>query len=77
MKNHIKETHIRSIIKAVSYRLLGSGATGLLTFIVTQKLDFAFFVSIGDFFIKIVLYYLHERIWSRIKWGKDKTEYNI
>jgi len=77
MKNQIKETHIRSIIKAVSYRLLGSGATGLLTWIVTQKLDFAFFVSIGDFAIKIILYYLHERIWSRIKWGKDKTEYNI
>jgi adenylylsulfate kinase len=77
MDTHIKETHFRSIIKAISYRLLGSGATGCLTLIITQKLDFAFFVSIGDFFVKIALYYLHERIWSKIKWGKDKTEYNI
>ena len=77
MGTHIKETHFRSILKAVSYRLLGSGATGLLTWIVTQKLDFAFFVSLGDFVIKIILNYLHERIWSKIKWGKDKTEYNI
>ena len=60
----------RSLVKAVSWRLVGTMDTFLLTFLVTGHLVWAASVSALELFTKIVLFWAHERVWNRISWGR-------
>jgi len=73
------EKHYRSLAKAVSWRLTGSMDTLIITFIVTGQLKWAFTISGIELFTKVFLYYIHERVWHNIKWGRDddSTEVQI
>lgn len=73
------EKHYRSLIKAVSWRVTGSIDTLIITFIVTHQLKWAFTVSGIELFTKVFLYYVHERIWHKIPFGKyeDRPGYEI
>lgn len=75
----VKDTPGRSIIKAISWRILASLTTFLITFIVFRRytdktfdetLETSFWVLFFDVIIKIVIYYFHERLWTNITWGK-------
>ncbi|MCG6537783.1 MAG: DUF2061 domain-containing protein [Syntrophales bacterium LBB04] len=73
------EKQYRSLIKATSWRALGTVDTVIVAFLVTGKIKLA--VSIGgiELFTKIFLYYMHERIWNRISLGRIQPppEYQI
>ncbi len=80
----IKDTPGRSLAKAVSWRILASLTTFLITFVIfrqkisgpyKQILEASTLVLIFDVVIKIFIYYLHERLWTNISWGKfmDRT----
>jgi len=58
-----KESHLRSILKGLSWRVLATLTTITIVYLVTGKFYAA--LEIGGFEVvaKIVLYYLHERIW--------------
>jgi uncharacterized membrane protein len=64
------DAHLRSLLKAVSWRLLGSLDTFILSFLVTGRLRYAASIAGGEALTKIVLYYLHERLWRRVAWGR-------
>jgi sulfate adenylyltransferase large subunit len=64
------ETHARSITKAVSWRATGSLDTFLLAVLITGSATLAGGVALAEVFTKTGLYYLHERIWSLIRWGR-------
>lgn len=66
------DRHIRSVTKAVSWRITASLITVLLVFLITGKINLALSVGILDVIIKIIAFYVHERIWNKIRWGKDK-----
>ncbi|MCX6622304.1 MAG: DUF2061 domain-containing protein [Acidobacteria bacterium] len=72
------DTHTRSFTKAISYRLLGSSATALIFFVLTGNLKISLGAGALDCITKIALYFLHERIWDRISFGRPKPpEYEI
>ncbi|HUI80544.1 MAG TPA: DUF2061 domain-containing protein [Bryobacteraceae bacterium] len=72
------ESNSRSFAKAVSYRLLGSGATGLIALVFTHKPWVSGGIAAADMFSKVGLYFLHERIWEHIQFGRAKPpEYEI
>lgn len=72
------ESHSRSIAKAVSYRILGSAVTGLILFVLTGKPGISLIGSGMDVVLKIGAYFIHERIWDRISFGRSKPpEYQI
>jgi uncharacterized membrane protein len=72
------ETSVRSIVKAVSYRLLGSSVTGLILFVITGKGTVSVLGGVADMVLKIGAYFVHERIWDRIQFGRTKPpEYEI
>lgn len=72
------ETNARSIVKAVSYRLLGSSVTGLILLVLTGKLTLSVIGGALDMVLKIGAYFLHERIWNHIDFGRSKPpEYEI
>jgi uncharacterized membrane protein len=63
------ETGRRSIVKALTYRAWQSMNTFLISLVVTGKLDMAAAIVSIEVVVKIVIYFFHERIWSKIKWG--------
>lgn len=74
-----KDSPYRSLLKAISWRFIASGATFIISFTVfTQATQSAFKDVIGavsmitaiDMVAKLILYYLHERLWTNIVWGK-------
>lgn len=74
----LMETPSRSIAKAVSYRVLGSATTGLIVFVLTGKGSLSLGASLLDGVLKIGAYFLHERIWNHISYGRPKApDYEI
>jgi uncharacterized membrane protein len=72
------ETHLRSIAKAVSWRIGGSVVTFIVALLISGNVDIAAKVGLLDTLVKIGAFYLHERIWHRIGFGKLKRpEYEI
>ena len=72
------DTHSRSLLKTVSWRLTATVITAGVTFVLTGRGDLALTVGLVDTGSKFVIYYLHERIWSRVRYGVSRTpEYEI
>ena len=60
----------RSLVKSVTWRVVAVLVTFLVGLIMTGNLEFALSLSLVSNFVNFVLYYFHERVWLRIKWGK-------
>ena len=74
----VKDTPSRSLAKAISWRLIASLTTFLITFVIfrqkmsgtyKQVLEASTIVMVFDVVLKIAIYYLHERMWTNISWG--------
>ena len=68
------EQHSRSLVKAVSWRALGSIDTFVLSWLFTSNVKAAGAIATTEVLTKIFLYYFHERIWSAIRWGAERGE---
>lgn len=64
------DTHARSVVKAISWRVMATLVTGILTFLFTGNLLIAIGVGSSEAVSKIALYWAHERLWDRIHWGR-------
>ncbi len=64
-----RETHLRSIVKSLTFRVLATIVTILLVIIITGEIILAMQVGILEAISKLILYYAHERIWGHITWG--------
>ena len=72
------ETHARSMAKTVSYRVLGSCSTALIFYGLTGRGSLSISAGVLDMFVKLGVYFVHERIWARIPYGRAKPpEYEI
>lgn len=67
------EHHSRSILKAISWRITGTLDTIVVSWIVTGKIKLAISIGFVELFTKIGLYYVHERVWNRISFGRAKA----
>ncbi|WP_036032602.1 DUF2061 domain-containing protein [Bradyrhizobium yuanmingense] len=66
-----RESHFRSMVKAVSWRITGSFDTFVLSFIFTGSVKVAGSIAGAEAVTKMILYYLHERAWSVIRWDQQ------
>lgn len=64
------EKPIRSIAKAISWRVIGTLDTLLISYLLTGEVALAASIASIDFVTKMFLYFFHERIWNKIGWGK-------
>jgi uncharacterized membrane protein len=62
----LRASHSRLLVKAISYRLLGTATTAGISYAITGSVEKAFVISSIEVISKIVLFYLHERLWERI-----------
>ncbi len=75
---------IKSVIKAVSWRIVGTLDTMLISYLITGRLTMAISIGSAEVVTKTVLYYFHERLWAHIHRLKinipfipKKTQYGI
>jgi len=66
----ISEKPIRSVSKAVSWRIIGTLDTLLISYLLTGEVAIAASIASIDFVTKMFLYFFHERLWNKINWGK-------
>jgi adenylylsulfate kinase len=68
-----RETHTRSVMKALSWRVTGTIATTLLVYVFTRR--FALSLAVGglEFVSKVGIYWLHERLWDRLSIGRTQA----
>ena len=70
----MKDKHYRSVVKAISWRATGTIDTIIISFLITGQIKLAMSIGFVELFTKILLYYLHERIWNRISFGREKLK---
>lgn len=77
-----KDSPVRSILKAISWRIIASLTTFLIVFVIfrrftSQSLDQVFenasYITAIEVTAKLIFYYVHERAWTNISWGKYWT----
>ena len=68
-----RETNGRSVAKAVSWRALATLVTSALVFLFTGRIGLALTVGGLEFGAKFALFWVHERIWDRIKLGRREA----
>lgn len=73
------EKRYRSLVKAVSWRATGTLDTVIISYLITGRLTLAVSIGAVELCTKTVLYYLHERVWNGIAFGRlgADTDYQI
>ena len=65
-------TKLRSILKTLSWRIIGTIDTMFLGWLITGSPLVGLKIGALELFTKMVLYYFHERVWLRCKFGTKK-----
>lgn len=69
-----KETNKRSIVKGISWRLVATTTTVIIVYLFFGRLDLAIMAGLIESVLKVALYWGHERVWHKLRWGKEKIE---
>jgi uncharacterized membrane protein len=69
------ETHSRSVLKAVSWRALGTSDTFAISWFMTGRAEIAGSIAAMEVVTKVAWYYLHERIWALVPWGDARPRH--
>jgi len=72
LRGKMEDYRVRSIVKTISWRVLATLATMFIVFAFTGKVKLSVGIGLVEAVSKMVLYYLHERTWGKISWGKLK-----
>ncbi len=62
----VPESHIRSVVKAVTWRVLATMTTSIIVFFLTGRWETALLVGSIEVVVKLIVYYIHERLWQLV-----------
>ena len=65
-----KVNRLRSLVKAITWRITASLDTFFISYIITGRFDWATSIAFFEIITKAILYYLHERGWNKVNWGR-------
>jgi CBS domain-containing protein len=66
----LHEKHTRSVIKSITWRIIATTTGMVFVYFTTGRIDLSATFAIFDVSIKFIEYYLHERVWNQIAFGK-------
>ena len=66
----MKVTKARSFVKSLSYRIFGTLSSFLVVYSITGKGKLSALIAFWETVVKVGIYYWHERIWNKVKWGR-------
>jgi len=67
----LADSSVRSLAKAVSWRLTGTVDTFIISWLITGQVLLATGIAFTEIMTKVLLFWLHERVWNRISWGRE------
>jgi len=65
-----KYSNFKSFIKSISWRIVGTIDTIVISFFITGQMKMALSIGSIEVISKIVLYYFHERAWEKVTKSK-------
>lgn len=65
------ESMSRSAVKTVSWRVIGTIDTIIISWLITGETQLAISIGSIELFSKLLLFFVHERVWNLIKWGNN------
>ena len=69
-----KETNKRTLVKGVTWRVVATTTTMVIVYVFFGRLDLAIATGLIESVLKIGLFWLHEKAWFKIRWGKKRIE---
>jgi uncharacterized membrane protein len=60
----------RSLAKSITWRLIAIFVTFGVGFVMSGSWEFAASLSLVSNLINFILYYIHERFWLKVSWGR-------
>ena len=66
----MKVTKSRSFVKALSYRIWGTLTSFIVVFVLTGSAELSGLIAFWETVLKVGVYYVHERGWNFIQWGR-------
>ena len=72
----MKESHIRSILKGLTWRVIATSMIFVITYFTTGEIEMAMKVAAIEFPVKLLIYYLHERAWQVVPRGGVRKMFN-
>jgi uncharacterized membrane protein len=66
----VKVTRSRSFVKALSYRIWGTITSFVVVLLITGSAELSGLIAFWETVLKVGVYYLHERGWNFIQWGR-------
>lgn len=63
---------IRSLVKAISWRVTGTIDTFIISWLITGQILLASGIAFTEILTKIFLFWMHERVWNKINWGRSE-----
>ena len=73
----MKESRLRSLLKGFTWRVIASTAIVIIAWITTGNISLALEIGMIEFFVKLLLFYLHERAWQQIPRGGIRKLFSI
>ena len=67
------ESRKRSLVKAVSYRIWVTAVAFMIAYWATESVEKSIEVIVLYLMGSVVIYYIHERIWDKIEWGRGNV----
>lgn len=68
----MSDSNARSLVKTVTWRVTGSTAAVIIAYLVTGSIGVSSTIGIAHLIVNTFLYWVHERVWSKITWGHQK-----
>ena len=69
----VRDRPVKSIAKSITWRIVGTIDTMVISYILTKKIEIALSIGSIEVFTKMILYFIHERIWNSVRWGRMKV----
>lgn len=66
------DTQLRSLAKAVSWRVTGTVDTFIISWLITGQVLLASGIALTEIMTKIFLFWAHERVWNKISWQRQQ-----
>lgn len=61
----------RSLVKTLTWRITGSASTFSIAYLITGSFGVSSVIAFVQMGVNTVLYWLHERAWARVSWGRN------
>jgi len=63
----------RSLVKSITHRIIGIAILIVLAWLITGSVQEATWITVTFNTIQVVSYYVHERSWEKINWGRSRN----